>query len=130
VAGAAGPSGEPGPQGVAGATGAQGPAGVINRWTSYRDFQFDSNQAELRASETNKVSEIALYMKANPSLKVGIDGSMEPRNQDLSDQRISTVRDALIKAGVPTSRIEAGTFGDRKLAHDGRVTVLIRTANY
>jgi outer membrane protein OmpA-like peptidoglycan-associated protein len=102
---------------------------VINRWTLYRDFRFDSNQADLRASDTNKVSEIALYMKANPSLKVGIDGSMDPRNQDLSDQRVRTVRDALIKAGVATSRIQAGTFGDSKLARDGRVAVLIRTAN-
>jgi outer membrane protein OmpA-like peptidoglycan-associated protein len=103
---------------------------LIDRWTSYRDFQFGSNQAELRASETNKLAEIALYMKANPSLKVGIDGSMEPRNQELSDQRVSAVRDALIKAGVPPTRIQAGTFGDRKLAHDGRVIVLIRTATY
>jgi outer membrane protein OmpA-like peptidoglycan-associated protein len=103
---------------------------VINRWISYRDFRFDSNQAQLRASETNKLAEIALYMNANPSLKVGIDGSMEPRNQELTDQRVSAVRDALIKAGVPTTRIQAGTFGDRNLAHDGRVTVLIRTANY
>jgi outer membrane protein OmpA-like peptidoglycan-associated protein len=102
---------------------------VINRWTSYRDFQFASNQANLRASETNKVTEIALYMKSNPSLEIGIDASMEPRNQDLSDQRVSSVREALIKAGVPTSRIQAGTFDDRKLAHDGRVAVVIRTAN-
>ena len=102
---------------------------MINRWTWYRDFRFDSNQADFRASETNKLSEIALYMKANPSLKVGIDGSMEPRNQDLSDQRVKTVRDALINAGVPKSRIQTGTFGDSKLTHDGRVAVLIRTAN-
>jgi outer membrane protein OmpA-like peptidoglycan-associated protein len=101
---------------------------VISRWTSYRDFQFDSNLAELRASDTNQVSDIALYLKANPSLKVGIDGSMEPRNQELSDQRVSTVREALIKAGV-TNSIQTGMFGDKKLAHDGRVTVLIRTAN-
>jgi len=103
---------------------------VINHWTSYRNFRFDSDQAELLASETNKVSEIALYMNANPSLKIGIDCSMEPRNRDLSDQRSGTVRDALIKAGVLTSRIQTGTFGDSKSPHDGRVFVFIRTANY
>jgi len=112
-----------------GATGPQGPAGVINNWTWYRDFKFDSDQAEFRSSDTNKVSEIALYMKANPSLKVGIDGSMQPRNQELSDQRVSTVRAALIKAGVATSRIQDVTFADSKLTRDGRVAVLIRTAN-
>jgi Outer membrane protein and related peptidoglycan-associated (lipo)proteins len=103
---------------------------VINQWTSYRNFRFDHDQADLLVSETNKVSEIALYMNANPSLKIGIDGSMEPRNQPLSDQRASTVRDALIKAGVLTSRIQTGVFADTKLPHDGRVFVFIRTANY
>lgn len=103
---------------------------MINRWTSYRDFRFESNQAELPSSQMNRVSEIATYLKANPSLNAGIDGSMEPRNLDLSDQRVGTVRDALIKAGVPASRIQAGTFGDTRLPRDGRVVVFIRTANY
>jgi outer membrane protein OmpA-like peptidoglycan-associated protein len=111
-------------------TGAPGPAGVINRWTAYRDFRFDSNQTDLQTSQTNKVSEIALYLKANPSLKLGIDGSMQPRNQELSDQRVSSIRNALIDAGVPTSRIQTGAFGDKNLPHDGRVNVLIRTATY
>jgi outer membrane protein OmpA-like peptidoglycan-associated protein len=115
--------------GDVGPAGAQGPAGVISTWTSYRDFRFDADQSEIRTSDTDKVSEVALYLKANPSLKVGIDCSMEPRNQDLSDLRIKTVRDALMKAGVPKSRIQAGQLGDRKLANDGRVAVMIRTAN-
>jgi outer membrane protein OmpA-like peptidoglycan-associated protein len=102
---------------------------VINTWTWYRDFRFEANQTNFRASETNKLSEIAFYLKANPSLKVGIDGSMEPRNQDLSDQHVKTVRDALINAGVPKSRIEVGTFGDSKVTRDGRVAILVRTAN-
>ena len=103
---------------------------MIKQWTSYRNFRFDPDQADLSVSETNKVSEIALYMNANPSLKIGIDGSMEPRNESLSDQRVTTVRDALIKAGVPTSRIQTGAFGDTKRPRDGRVVVFIRTANY
>jgi outer membrane protein OmpA-like peptidoglycan-associated protein len=103
---------------------------VISHWTSYRDFQFESNQAGLQASDSRKVSEIATYLKANPSLNAGIDGSMEPRNQELSDQRAGNVRDALIKAGVPTSRIQAGSLGNRKQPRDGRVFVMIRTANY
>jgi outer membrane protein OmpA-like peptidoglycan-associated protein len=102
---------------------------VINHWTSYRDFRFESNQAKFQPSQTDKVSEIATYLKANPSLNAGIDGSMQPRNRDLSDQRVGTVRDALINAGVSPSRIQAGTFGDTKLPHDGRVVVFIRTAN-
>lgn len=102
---------------------------MISQWTSYRNFRFDHDQADLLVTEANKVSEIAFYMNANPSLKIGIDGSMQPRNEPLSDQRVSTVRDALIKAGVQTSRIQTGAFGDAKRTHDGRVVVFIRTAN-
>jgi outer membrane protein OmpA-like peptidoglycan-associated protein len=78
----------------------------------------------------NKVSEIATYLKANPSLNAGIDGSMDPLNRNLSNLRVGTVRDALNQAGVSTSRIQAGTFGNTKLPRDGRVVVFIRTANY
>ena len=130
--GATGIAGEGGPQGAIGATGAQGPAGVIGRWTSYRDFWFDNNSATLHASETNKVSEVADYMKKNPSLKAGIDNALarngsDSRNQDLSDGRVNAVSEALVAAGVPKDRIEKGAFGNAKLARDGRVEVLLRT---
>ena len=35
--------------------------------------------AAIQASDTSKVSEIAAYMNQNPSLRIGIDGSMDPR---------------------------------------------------
>src|ERR1041385_4656101 len=41
-------------------TGLAGP-GVIDRWTWYGDFKFDSNQANLRVSDAGKVFEIAVY---------------------------------------------------------------------
>ncbi len=98
-----------------------------------REFSFEFNRADIQASDTSKVSEIAAYMKQNPSLRIGIDGSMDPRgtdprNQDLSDRRISAVRDALIQAGVPASKIQSGAYGDAKLARDRRVEVLISSS--
>ena len=120
VAGSIGPAGEAGPQGPIGATGATGPAGVVERWISYRTFWFDSNTADLRSSDDGQVSEIADYMQQNPSLKVGIDGSI-PRGSDPAMKTLPaaasiTVYAALIKAGVPASRIETGAFGDAQLA--------------
>jgi outer membrane protein OmpA-like peptidoglycan-associated protein len=81
-----------------------------------------------------KVSEIAQYLKGNPSMKVGLDGSMDPRgtdprNQELRDRRVSAIRDALINAEVPDSKIQMGAFGDAKLARDRQVAVLVRTGN-
>jgi outer membrane protein OmpA-like peptidoglycan-associated protein len=106
---------------------------VVDRWTSFREFSFEFNRADIQASDTSKVSEIAAYMKQNPSLRIGIDGSMDPRgtdprNQDLSDRRISAVRDALIQAGVPSSKIQSGAYGDATLARDRRVEVLISSS--
>ena len=134
AAGSTGPAGDAGQQGEAGATGAQGPAGIIGCWTSYRAFWFESESADIRNSDMYQVSEIADYMKQNPSLKVGIDGSIPSGStsgkQLLAGRRVVNVREALIKAGVPASRIETGAFGDAKLARERRVEVLIRTNYY
>jgi outer membrane protein OmpA-like peptidoglycan-associated protein len=104
------------------------------RWTLYRDFRFDYESFNLTSSDKKKVLEIARYMKKNPSLAIGLDGSMDPRGKDprnleLSNHRVNAIRDALIEAGVPSSRIQMGAFGDMHLAHDRRVAVLLCTAN-
>jgi outer membrane protein OmpA-like peptidoglycan-associated protein len=114
--------------------GAQGRVGVLTCWTSYREFWFESNRAELNYSHSGTVNEIANYMRNNPSLKLGIDASLDPRtsdsrDRDLSNRRINAIHDALVKAGVPADRIEAGAFGDTKLRRDRRVEVLLVTAN-
>ena len=80
----------------------------------------------------NKVSEIAAYMKQNPSFRVGLDGYANPRGSDannLSQRRVDAVRDALVQAGVPAGNIQAGAFGDQRLSRDGRVEVLVRSIN-
>jgi outer membrane protein OmpA-like peptidoglycan-associated protein len=134
VAGSSGPAGVSGPKGPAGGAGAQGPTGVLNRWTSFRDFSFEFGRSDLLDSDTRKVSEITEYMNQNPSLQLGIDGSMDPRgtdprSQDLSDRRVNTVREALIQAGVAPHRIQAGNFGDAGARRDRRVEVLVSTSN-
>ncbi len=134
IVGEAGRSGPAGVQGPVGSTGAQGPVGVVDRWTSFREFMFEYNGADLRAFDQSKVADIAGYMKENPSLQLGIDGSMDPRgsdprDQNLSDRRVGAVRDALIQAGVPAFKIQTGAFGDTRLARDRRVEVLVKTGN-
>jgi outer membrane protein OmpA-like peptidoglycan-associated protein len=97
-------------------------------------MQFAYNKSDLQASELRKVSDVARYLQANPSLKVGLDGSLDPngtdpRNQELSNQRVKAIHDALVNAGVPASKIEAGAFGDTNLTRDRRVALLLKTAN-
>jgi outer membrane protein OmpA-like peptidoglycan-associated protein len=160
MTGAQGPSGASGVQGssgmtgATGATGVQGPTGMTGAqayaptavsWTALKDIMFDYDRAEIRPSEMYKASEIATYVRQNPSVRLGIDGSTDllrgtnQYNSALSQQRMGNVRDALVRAGVPADRIEMGGFGVRRVncndatescsRRDGRVEVLARASN-
>lgn len=132
VAGPAGPAGPIGAQGPVGPMGMQGPAGIIPRWVTYRDFWFESGQADIHPADASLVSDIAAYLKANPSLQVGLDGTppatgSDPRNTDLDLRRVNAVRDALLAAGVQPGQITSGSFGDPRLRRDRRVEAMLIT---
>lgn len=132
VAGAAGVAGPAGIAGGSGATGGQGETGVIDVWTSYRDFWFESDRAEIHSADSVKIAEIVSYMKKNASLQVGIDGTADPNGSDpvnnsLRDRRIEAIRLALVKAGLSEQNIRIGALGDPKTRRDRRVEVLIKT---
>ena len=146
VAGERGPAGPAGPAGAQGPAGPAGPlaqAGAAKQWSSFKDFLFDTDKSDIRANETSKVTEIAVYMKQNPSVQVGIDGYADPRgtdpyNQALSERRVNAIRDALVNAGVASDKIKTGAFGEQRLLcnestaacwqSDRRVEVLISSS--
>jgi outer membrane protein OmpA-like peptidoglycan-associated protein len=117
--GPAGPQGPQGPQGMQGIQGAQGPAGTRGTdvvWQPFPDLLFDLDKADIRPSEASKVSQLAAYLKQNPSFHVELEGFADPRgsqpyNVKLSTQRVHAVRDALIAAGVPAEQIVVGAYG-------------------
>jgi len=121
--GSAGMQGQAGSMGVQGAQGTQGQAGAVGdamRWTKFKDILFDFDKSDLRSNETSKVSEIAAYLKDNPSAVIGIDGYADPRgtdryNQALSERRVNAIRDALLGVGVPADKITTGAFGEMRL---------------
>jgi outer membrane protein OmpA-like peptidoglycan-associated protein len=145
IAGGIGPMGPAGPmgaQGPAGPAGAQAQVVAAKQWSSFRDFQFDFDMSAIRSNETSHVSDIAAYMKQNPTARVGIDGHTDPRgtdafNQGLSERRVNAIRDALVTAGVSDNKIHTGAFGESQLKCnesteacwqlDRRVEVLIGT---
>jgi outer membrane protein OmpA-like peptidoglycan-associated protein len=155
MTGAQGSTGMTGVQGSAGVTGVQGPAGIAGaqgapasspgiRWTLVKEFMFDYDRSDIRYSESRKPAEVAAYMSQNPSVRLGLAGytnmqSSDHYNLPLSQRRVTTVRDALIQAGVPADRIETGTFGtDRFMCNssteqcsqrEGRVEVLVRASS-
>lgn len=111
------------------AKGAQGSVSVIDRWTFFREYIFDDNRSDFHPSDLEKSAEIARFIKANPTLKIGIDGFINQRTIEINERRIATVRDSLINAGIPDSKIEKGSFGNPKSARKQRVAILIRAAN-
>ncbi|HRQ73459.1 MAG TPA: hypothetical protein PLU35_10560 [Phycisphaerales bacterium] len=132
VAGVAGVAGAAGPRGAAGPIGPIGPTGNVENWASFREFWFDPNATVIHDADRYLVREIAAYMMANPSLELGIDGSTNPRattqrDIDLLNTRVKGIRDSLIAAGVPASRISDGQMGNVDHRRVGRVEVLLRT---
>jgi outer membrane protein OmpA-like peptidoglycan-associated protein len=90
------------------------------RWTTFKDILFDFDRSNLRTSEQPEINQIASYLLENPGFTVGIDGHTDPRgtdayNQALSERRVNTIKDALVKAGVPADRIQSGAFGKSRL---------------
>jgi outer membrane protein OmpA-like peptidoglycan-associated protein len=147
-----GPMGMTGPQGPAGMTGAQGQRGMADShghpggpsgWVSLRDIAFDFDESDIRSSEMSKINDIVSYVEQNPGVSVGIDGSTDLRrgtnqyNVALSEQRMANVRDALMRKGVSSERIETGGFATERTRcddsreqcsrRDGRVEVLARS---
>ena len=83
-------------------------------------FQINKTQiAQLKASEKQKVQEVADYMKANPNSTVEVTGYADvgtgnPKiNMTLSQRRAQAVRDALVKTyKIDASRIKVDYKGD------------------
>jgi outer membrane protein OmpA-like peptidoglycan-associated protein len=131
--GASGASGSAGTQGPVGQVGSQGPVGIVDHWTPYRSFGFDDGRAEIRAVDERQITDTAAYLARNPSLRIGINDSMDTANtnaneQRLGERRVAAVRNALIQAGTPASRIETSAFGDPDSLRNQRVNVLLITA--
>lgn len=102
------------------------------RWTAYRTFTFDTANVEVSASDMPKVYEIVEHLRQNPSLDVGIDGTLGAQavNDDdriLGNQRAAAVRRALMDAGagIASYKIFSGAFSDPDRRRVGQVQILV-----
>ena len=76
------------------------------------DVLFAFNKAELSAQAAPRLDKLASFLKQFPDRKLLIEGytdsvGSDSYNQDLSERRAQSVRDALVQRGVDTSRITA-----------------------
>ena len=82
-----------------------------------KDVRFDTNSAKLKTSSYQSLNELAEFMLHKTSLKIELAGHTDSEgeadmNLDLSQRRAETVRNYLIKKGVPANRLTAVGYGE------------------
>jgi len=115
LAGVAGPEGAAGPAGPAGVVGVAGPAGAadVSGWSSMENVSFKYGSADLQQCK-DKLATFAAWMQNNPQARVSLDGHQseaDDMSQALAAQRVTAVRDELIRLGASASRIVVGAYG-------------------
>jgi len=87
----------------------------------FRNIQFDLNKATLKEESYPILDEVADYLKANPSVKMEVQGhtcnlGKAEYNLKLSDQRAKAVKDYLVGKGIAADRLDAKGYGLTKPA--------------
>ena len=89
------------------------------------DIHFDTAKATIKADSEGQIEEIAGLLKANPRLKLSVEGHTDNTgtpdgNRKLSDERAKAVRAALLAKGIEAGRLQAKGFGQDKPVADNR----------
>jgi OOP family OmpA-OmpF porin len=87
-------------------------------WFNFDRLLFDTGKATLQPSSQEQLGNIAAILKAYPNAHVKIGGYTDntgdaAANLALSDARAKNVMDALVTAGVDSSRLESKGYGDQ-----------------
>lgn len=81
--------------------------------------QFETGSSNIKPKSQRLLDRVAQLMKQNPDLKVRIEGHTDDvgdarPNQELSEERARSVRQALIKRGVAPNRLVARGYGESR----------------
>jgi peptidoglycan-associated lipoprotein len=84
-----------------------------------RDAYFDYDKADIRPDARTALSKTADFLKANPAIKVTIEGHCDERgsteyNLGLGDRRANAVKQYIVSLGVPADRVGTVSFGKEK----------------
>ena len=97
-------------------------ASLVERWESAEDIAFQRNRSEIQSKCTSKIARLATWVKTHPMVIVALDPHRDQSSaftgeadSRLSDQRVRSVRDALVAAGVAPERILTGPIGERQV---------------
>lgn len=88
-------------------------------------INFETGRADIKSESQKTVEQIAEMMKANPGLKVSIEGHTDnvgamASNKTLSEARAKAVLKAVTAAGIEASRLSAKGWGQEKPLADNK----------
>lgn len=88
-----------------------------------RGILFDVGKATLKPESMGVINEIGSLMKKHPDVKFSVEGHTdsdgdEAFNQQLSEARAASVKNALVELGINASRLETKGFGENKPVSD------------
>ena len=88
-------------------------------------INFDTGKAEIKPESQGTVAQIVALLNGHEDLKLSIEGHTDnvgtpAANKTLSEQRAKAVMAAVIKGGVPASRLSAVGWGQEKPVADNR----------
>ncbi|WP_433211946.1 OmpA family protein [Dactylosporangium sp. CS-047395] len=98
---------------------AAAPEQVQTQLVALPTVEFENNSATLTAQGRAVVENAASILKANPNIKVSIEGHTDltgtaERNQSLSENRARTVLDTLVSLGISGDRLSSKGFGESR----------------
>ena len=109
----------------------------LNTIRPFEPVYFGFDQYNINASERDKLSEIATFLKDNPKARLLIEGYCDWKgtpayNKSLGDRRATTVKSYLTDLGADQSRIDTVSIGDESAIPnaDGEQAKLDRRAAF
>jgi peptidoglycan-associated lipoprotein len=84
-----------------------------------KDIYFDYDKSDIRASDQSSIQADATFLQQHPNINFTIEGHCDERgsteyNLALGDNRASTVKNALVGAGIAADRIKTVSLGKEK----------------
>ena len=110
---------------------------LLNTVRPFEPVYFGFDQYNINASERDKLTEIATFLKDNPKARLLVEGYCDWKgtpayNKSLGDRRATTVKTYLSDLGADQSRIETVSIGDESAIPnaDGEQAKLDRRAAF
>jgi outer membrane protein OmpA-like peptidoglycan-associated protein len=101
------------------------PAPKVERTIILDDVLFDFDRSNVKPEAASILDRLVAFMNENKDKKVSLSGhtdnvGTEAYNQKLSERRVSSVQDYVVKKGVEASRVSGQGFGESKPIADNK----------